>query len=137
MGLASQITEREDSILCSDVRNNLFGPMEFSRRDLAALNIMRGRDNGLADYNTVRKCHGLERVTDFAEVNPYLNSTDPEMFVKLAELYNGNVDDIDVYVGGMLESVDGPGPLFSNIILEQFQRLRDADRFWFENTEQG
>ena len=26
MGLASQISEREDSVLCSDVRNNLFGP---------------------------------------------------------------------------------------------------------------
>lgn len=30
-GLSSQISEREDPILCSDVRNNLFGPMEFSR----------------------------------------------------------------------------------------------------------
>ena len=52
-GLSSQIAEREDAILCSDVRNKLFGPMEFSRRDLASLNIMRGRDNGLPDYNTV------------------------------------------------------------------------------------
>ena len=52
-GLSSQIAEREDANLCSDVRNKLFGPMEFSRRDLASLNIMRGRDNGLPDYNTV------------------------------------------------------------------------------------
>ena len=52
-GLSSQIAEREDTLLCSDVRNKLFGPMEFSRRDLASLNIMRGRDNGLPDYNTV------------------------------------------------------------------------------------
>jgi dual oxidase len=42
MGLSSQIAEREDAILCSDVRDKLFGPMDFSRRDLAALNIMRG-----------------------------------------------------------------------------------------------
>lgn len=53
MGMASQLAEREDSVLCSDVRDQLFGPMEFSRRDLGALNIMRGRDNGLPDYNTV------------------------------------------------------------------------------------
>lgn len=54
MGMASQLSEREDALLCSDVRDNLFGPMEFSRRDLGALNIMRGRDNGLPDYNTAR-----------------------------------------------------------------------------------
>ena len=65
MGLSSQIAEREDSVLCSDVRDNLFGPMEFSRRDLAALNIMRGRDNGLPDYNTVRKCFGYPMINHF------------------------------------------------------------------------
>ena len=44
-------------------------------------------------------------------------------------------DNVDVYVGGMLESYDGPGPLFAKIIKEQFERIRDSDRFWFENTE--
>jgi Animal haem peroxidase. len=53
MGMASQLSEKEDAVLCSDIRDKLFGPNEFSRRDLGALNIMRGRDNGIADYNTV------------------------------------------------------------------------------------
>ncbi len=56
--------------------------MEFSRRDLAALNIMRGRDNGLPDYNTVRKCHGLEVITEWGQINPWLNSTRPDLFEK-------------------------------------------------------
>jgi dual oxidase len=72
MGMASQIAEKEDPVLCSDVRDKLFGPLEFSRRDLGALNIMRGRDNGLSDYNTIRKCFRLPPVTTFEEINPAL-----------------------------------------------------------------
>ena len=87
MGLASQIGEREDNVLCSDVRNMLFGPMEFSRRDLAAINIMRGRDNGLPDYNEVRKCHGLPKITSWKNINPKLYEESPEIFDRLSQLY--------------------------------------------------
>jgi len=135
MGLSSQISEREDPILCSDVRNNLFGPMEFSRRDLAALNIMRGRDNGLPDYNTVRKCFGFPMINHFSEINPEQYVKDPDLFHQLEEEYRGDSLNIDLYIGGMLESFGSPGPLFSKIIKEQFERLRDSDRFWFENRE--
>lgn len=62
LGMASQLAEREDTTLCSDVRDRLFGPNEFSRRDLGALNIMRGRDNGLPDYNTVSYTAIVQRV---------------------------------------------------------------------------
>jgi hypothetical protein len=65
LGMSSQIAEWEDTVLCSDVRDKLFGPMEFSRRDLGALNIMRGRDNGLPDYNTVRYVFFLQILVDF------------------------------------------------------------------------
>lgn len=136
MGLSSQIAEREDSVLCSDVRDKLFGPMDFSRRDLAALNIMRGRDNGLPDYNTVRKAFGLEPVTKWTDINPVLAKKKPELFTKLSEAYNHDINNIDLYVGGMLESIPGegrPGILFRRIIKEQFERIRDSDRFWFEN----
>ena len=38
----------------------------------------------------------------------------------------------------MLEATDsGPGELFKAIILDQFARIRDADRFWFENDRNG
>ena len=91
MGMSSQIGEREDNVLCSDVRNMLFGPMEFSRRDLAALNIMRGRDNGLPDYNEVRKCHGLPKITKWEQINPKSYQEEPDIFEKMAEVYQNLV----------------------------------------------
>ena len=87
MGLSSQIGEREDSVLCSDVRNMLFGPMEFSRRDLAALNIMRGRDNGLPDYNEVRKCYRLSKIKSWADINPKLYQEEAKLFDNLEKIY--------------------------------------------------
>lgn len=35
----------------------------------------------------------------------------------------------------MLESTGHPGELFRAIIMDQFTRIRDADRFWFENDK--
>ena len=134
--MASQIAEKEDSFLCSDVRDKLFGPMDFSRRDLGALNIMRGRDNGLPDYNTCRECFNLPKIEKFTDINPALAAERPDIFTTLENLY-GTVDNIDLYVGAMLESRDEPGILFRTVIKEQFQRIRDSDRFWFENLENG
>ncbi|XP_018563303.1 dual oxidase [Anoplophora glabripennis] len=137
MGMTSQLAEREDSVLCSDVRDKLFGPMEFSRRDLGALNIMRGRDNGLPDYNTVRSYYNLPKIKNWRDINPKLFEERPELLRLLVAAYSNNINNIDVYVGGMLESYGGPGELFRVVIKEQFARIRDADRFWFENEANG
>jgi dual oxidase len=137
LGMASQLAEREDSVLCSDVRNKLFGPMEFSRRDLGAINIMRGRDTGLPDYNTARRSFRLSPITNWTDINPALAVQQPDLFPKLAELYGNDLGNVDVYIGGMLESTNGPGPLFTAVIKEQLGRIRDADRFWFENSDNG
>ncbi|CAH0546400.1 unnamed protein product [Brassicogethes aeneus] len=137
MGMTSQLAEKEDSVLCSDIRDKLFGPMEFSRRDLGALNIMRGRDSGLPDYNTVRSYYKLPKIKNWTDINPKLFEDKPELLRMLVSAYDNNFDDIDVYVGGMLESYGGPGKLFTTVIKDQFMRLRDADRFWFENENSG
>ena len=137
MGMASQLAEREDPVLCSDVRDKLFGPMEFSRRDLGALNIMRGRDNGLADYNTARAAYKLPRRKEWKDINPELFEAKPETLKILISAYQNRLDNVDAYIGGMLESYGGPGELFTAVILDQFSRIRDADRFWFENEDNG
>ncbi|KAL7305239.1 hypothetical protein TKK_0002624 [Trichogramma kaykai] len=137
MGMTSQLSEREDHLLSAELRDNLFGPLEFTTRDLAALNIMRGRDNGLSDYNTARKSFGLKPRKTWNEINPKLFRNNPELLRTLMETYNNDLYNIDVYVGGMLESSDGPGELFKTVIKEQFLRIRDSDRFWFENDKNG
>lgn len=137
MGMSSQIAEREDPLLCSDVRDKLFGPMEFSRRDLGALNIMRGRDNGLPDYNTARVAFKLAAKKDWNDINPELFKAKPELLAMLISAYSNRLDNMDVYIGGMLESYGNPGELFSTVIVDQFTRIRDSDRFWFENENNG
>lgn len=46
-----------------------------------------------------------------------------------------NVQHIDAMLGGILESKTGPGVLFSKVIFDQFNRIRNGDRLWFENKQ--
>lgn len=58
-----------------------------------------------------------------------------QMILGLKQVYNDSLDDIDIWAGGIAETTgDGPGPLFQTIIADQFTRIRDGDRFWYENT---
>ena len=129
-GMLRAPAQEVDTLMSDGVRNFLFGT-ETSGLDLTSINIQRGRDHGLPDYNTARHAYGLKRVGSFAEICP----GKPEVAQTLATLY-ASVDDIDLFVGGLAEdhAAGGSlGPLFSAIIVEQFTRLRDGDRFYYEN----
>ncbi|XP_064846206.1 dual oxidase 2-like [Oncorhynchus masou masou] len=137
MGMASQIAEREDNMVVEDLRDYMYGPLRFSRSDLVALTVQRGRDFGLPSYNQVREGLGLAPVGRWGDINPQLNITNPQLFRDLSDLYDGDISKLELFPGGLLESVDGPGQVFSSIILDQFNRIRNGDRFWFENTQNG
>uniref|UniRef100_A0A665WC44 NAD(P)H oxidase (H2O2-forming) n=1 Tax=Echeneis naucrates TaxID=173247 RepID=A0A665WC44_ECHNA len=137
MGMASQIAEREDNIVVEDLRDYMHGPLRFSRTDLVAMTVQRGRDFGLGSYIEVRKALDLPSVKTFGDINPALNRTNPELLHSVAELYNGDISKLELFPGGLLESLDGPGPVFAAIILDQFERIRNGDRFWFENKHNG
>ncbi|MCH7519544.1 MAG: peroxiredoxin [Candidatus Dadabacteria bacterium] len=133
-GLAKQITQRVDPFIIDAVRNFLFGPPGSGGLDLAALNIQRGRDHGLPKYNDTREQMGLPRVESFQDI-----SSDPEIQMRLEDAF-GNVDDIDIWTGGLSEDlVPGShlGELFHLIIKIQFESLRDGDRFWYERKLSG
>jgi hypothetical protein len=118
-----------DVYLNDGVRNFLFGPPGAGGLDLAALNIQRGRDHGLADYNTMRAAYGLPKVTQFSQI-----TSDASLAAQLEATY-GDVNSVDAWVGGLAENhVSGGslGPLFTRVIVDQFTRLRSGDRLYFE-----
>jgi hypothetical protein len=132
--LASTTAQEIDPMIVDGLRNFLFGQPGQGGFDLASLNIQRGRDHGLADYNAVREAYGLARVTSFAEI-----SSDPEVQQTLEALY-GSVDNIDLWVGTLTENHlpgSSVGELTQTIIADQYERLRDGDRFWFESIFSG
>jgi hypothetical protein len=132
--LATDNAQEIDNKIVPELQNFLFGPPGAGGFDLASLNIQRGRDHGLADYNTTRAAYGLPKVTSFAQITS--NTT---LQGELQQLY-GNVDNIDLWVGGLAEDhVAGGsvGPLFQQIIATQFEHIRDGDRLWFENLYSG
>ncbi len=70
-GFASHTLYETDTRINSVLRNFLFGnPADTTRFgiDLASLNIQRGRDHGLPDYNTVRKFYTGNGITDFSQI---------------------------------------------------------------------
>lgn len=57
----------------------MYGPLRFTRTDLVALTIQRGRDFGLRGYAEVRSTLGLPPVETFDDLNPELSSSDPKV----------------------------------------------------------
>jgi Animal haem peroxidase len=131
-GMAFQPLQSVDFRINFDVRNFLYGPPDLLGLDLASFNIQRGRDHGLPSYTAARVALGLPAVTSFAQV-----SSDPTVGQRLAAAYQ-TVDQVDLWLGGLCEDhLPGSlvGPLFHKIVRDEFLRVRDGDRLWYENGQ--
>jgi len=118
-GLSFEVQDETDIKLVTDMRVAL----------LDAFDIQRARDHGLPNYNTLRQAYGLPSVTSFADI-----TSDLSLRQALASLYP-NINAIDPLVGALAEDhLPGAsvGPLVAAGLRVQFERLRDADRFWYE-----
>ncbi len=128
-GLAAQPAQEIDAKVVEDVRSFLFG-MGMVGLDLPALNIQRGRDHGIPDYNTLRQAYGLRKARDFADI-----TEDPEVQEELKEMFH-DVDNIDPWVGAICEDhIRGNcnvGQLLATAIRDQFERVRTGDRFFWK-----
>ncbi|XP_044733835.1 peroxidasin isoform X3 [Chrysoperla carnea] len=119
--------------LNSDLTEHLFTVAHAVALDLAAMNIQRSRDHGIPGYLEYRAYCNLSKVETFDDLRNDIK--DHNIRQILQNLY-GHPGNIDVWVGGILEDqLEGSkvGPLFRCLLIEQFRRLRDGDRFWYEN----
>lgn len=128
-GIAAQKSQELDNKVIDEVRNFLFGQPGAGGLDLISLNVQRGRDMGLPDFNTVRQDFGLPRVTSFSQI-----TRNAALATQLQQLY-GNVDSIDPFAGMFAED-HFPGYNIGQTLLavftDQFRRSRTGDRFWYE-----
>ena len=134
-GLAVQACQDLDVFIVDDVRNFLFGQPDQGGFDLASLNIQRGRDHGLPSYNDTRRSLDLKPASEFSDI-----SSNVEIQQRLQKAYNNNIELVDLWVGGLAEDkVDNAlvGEVFFIILKDQFERLRDGDRFWYQNYFHG
>ncbi|CAG5867394.1 unnamed protein product [Menidia menidia] len=123
----------QSNMMVDALREKLFQFVQHLALDLGSLNMQRGRDHGLPGYNAWRRFCGLSQPRNQAELGRVLNNNN--LARRLLELY-GTPDNIDVWVGGVAEPfVRGGrvGPLFACLIANQFQRIRQGDRLWYEN----
>jgi len=130
LGVSLSPGEKIDHLMVDELRNLLFGPPGSPGLDLAALDIQRGRDHGIPDYNAVRVAYGLAPVVFFSDI------TSDVALQQTLETQYGTVDNIDLWVGGLSEDLANGsmlGELFSTIIKLQFETIRDGDRLYYEN----
>ena len=132
-GLLVDHSGETDEFINSIITSKLFptNPEKLGM-DLASLNIQRGRDNGIAPYRDWQKfCEALFPGRTASFDNP---STER----KLKAVYGEEAFKMgmDLWVGGLAEArIPGAqvGPTFACIIGLTFARVRDGDRFWYQN----
>jgi heme peroxidase len=97
--------------------------------DLATIDVLRDRERGIPRYNEFRKLVHRPPIHSFAELNP-------EWAERLAAVYTGGVDDIDLMVGLLAETPpEGFGfsdTAFRIFILMASRRFK-SDRFFTDD----
>jgi len=122
--------QKVDNLVDDSLRNFLFGPPGAGGFDLVSLNTQRGRDHGIASYNDVRtELPGISPAVDFLD----MTGGDAVLAANFASTYT-SIDDVDLWPGGLAELHHNGGLVgktFFIILVDQFERLRDGDRFFY------
>ena len=134
VGLNYQESNDADTRVIDGVRNNLFGPPGAGGLDLVAINLQRGRELGIPGYTAIyNELNPDAQIEDFDDLGEVFGE---DLAADFAEVYD-SVNDIDLWVGGLAEmpAEEGAllGPTLGAIVSDQFARLRDYDRFFYED----
>lgn len=131
-GLAQQRQLDMDCEVIQEIRNFEYENQGLEiKSDWITQDIIRGRDRGIPDYNTLRTHLGLEPISSFEEI-----TEDLKLQSSLQKVYNDDIHNIDAWVGMVAEpayagSILGETMYF--IVADQFNRLRRGDRFHYQN----
>lgn len=138
-GMSTESSSEYDSFFTNQISQHMFRPFGAnSGIDLIAVNIQRGRDHGLPPFNAFRSKCGLRPLKTWEDMSTVMRAGAVQA---LRSVYS-SPEDIDLFVGGVAEMPESGsnslvGPTFACIIGEQFWKIKDGDRFWFENSNQG
>ena len=152
-GLINSVADDVDIQINDVIRNIVFGGSIGRGVDLLAVDIFRGRNNGLPSYHELRKKFYNVKGLPAGDNNIYqacgANKNDPNpdaiacfdlitsnhtLALALQSIY-GKVNNIDGLVG-LLSENRYPGAVFSRttagIIAKEYQTKRDGDPWWYE-----
>ncbi|GBP47659.1 Peroxidase [Eumeta japonica] len=135
-GMTTQHEQLVDQYVTREIFEFLFREDNEVGSDLRATDIQRSRDHGIPFYVDVRKHLKLKVPKTFKDLTKICGISQKNV-EKLKTLYE-NVNDIDLIVGGGLEPlVHGTlsGETFLHILIKEFQTIRRADRFFYQNCE--
>lgn len=129
--MAQDQSLQSSATINSDLRNLLNANPPGEVGDLAAIDILRERDLGVATLNQTREALGLTPYTSFDQI-----TSDSNLASELQQVF-GSVDQVDLFVGGLAEDPAGNGsmvgPTFKAVIAQQFENLRDGDPNFYLN----
>ena len=132
-GASSHDQYETDTKINDVLRNFLFGnpndPVRFGI-DLGSLNIQRGRDHGLPDYNTARLFYTGRPARTFSDISPV------DSIARALKTLYGSVDNVDLWIGVLSEEHlpnRSVGRTLHAMLKAQFEKLRDGDYYFYLN----
>lgn len=136
-GLLSRSADVVDPWITTDVRDHLYqSHKDLSGGDLAATNIWRGRDHGIAAYiHYLEYCFNY-KVYNWNDLKLFIP---PQVLGELQKVYKV-VQNIDLFTGGLAERhFPGAdiGPTFACINGIQYYHIKYGDRYYFEHGGQA